>query len=286
MEGGDCWAYDSSRTIYNGHFGIDGTDDGGADLSTVNGEAGTMCEGMSFAYSGGNSYIDHINADRHGRRDLHEPVRRRRDAASPTTPGLPERRMLVRVRRARRRRVAFDEGGSRSADPHVLRRHPDGRAGGRTTAFRFALEQNRPNPFNPTTTLAFELPTAADVELAVYNAAGRRVATLVEGRVDAGRTRSPGTAWTTRASASASGVYFFRLTCGAESVTRKGVLLEVGSRQRHVAHLTSAALVAALVSCRVSAQPRWRAGSPWAMMCRWHRDADPSSPHPSAWQPS
>jgi len=36
------------------------------------------------------------------------------------------------------------------------------------SVFAFRLEQNHPNPFNPVTTLAFELPTAGNVELAVY----------------------------------------------------------------------------------------------------------------------
>ncbi|NBB84718.1 MAG: hypothetical protein GVY12_00650, partial [Bacteroidetes bacterium] len=50
-----------------------------------------------------------------------------------------------------------------------------------------ALAGNYPNPFNPVTTIAYELPEARTVRLVVYDVLGRRVATLVEDRQDAGR---------------------------------------------------------------------------------------------------
>ncbi len=50
----------------------------------------------------------------------------------------------------------------------------------------FALRQNYPNPFNPATTLSFAVPAESEVELAVYDVMGRRVAVLVEGALPAG----------------------------------------------------------------------------------------------------
>ncbi|MGH2567297.1 MAG: glycosyl hydrolase family 18 protein [Bacteroidota bacterium] len=72
------------------------------------------------------------------------------------------------------------------------------------TAFR--LEQNFPNPFNPSTTIRYELPHRAHVMLEVFDAAGKRVATLVEREQPAGYYdvvfQNPGLP---------SGVYFYRL---------------------------------------------------------------------------
>ncbi len=93
-------------------------------------------------------------------------------------------------------------------------------------AFAFRLEQNRPNPFNPVTTLAFEVPTAGAVELSVYNAAGKRVVTLLQGRVEAGRRSVTWRGVDDAGRPVASGVYFFRLELDGETVSRKGVLLK------------------------------------------------------------
>ena len=64
------------------------------------------------------------------------------------------------------------------------------------------------------------------MELSVYNAAGRRVATLLEGRVDAGRRSVAWHGVDQAGRTVASGVYFFQLTHDGETVSRKGVLLK------------------------------------------------------------
>ena len=89
----------------------------------------------------------------------------------------------------------------------------------------FALAQNYPNPFNPETTVEFGLRDAQRVSLAVYDITGRQVATLVDGRREAGRYA---VRWTGRDDAGrqvASGVYLYRLTAGEQTVTRKMILL-------------------------------------------------------------
>lgn len=225
MEGGDCWAYDSVRTIYNGHFGINGTSDGGGDLSTVLGEAGTMCEGMSFSYTGGNSYIDHIAATGSGVRVFRNPA----DGAGCGVSNDAEAYKTIGC--------SFEFGGLVDAAAPATKEELLGQilgffgitqtgVGDSVDAPSFRLEQNRPNPFNPATTIAFELPSAGDVELSVYTASGRRVATLVEGRVDAGRHAATWRGLDDAGVPAASGVYFFRLTRDGESILRKGVLLK------------------------------------------------------------
>jgi subtilisin family serine protease len=62
MEGGDTWFYDPSTPVH-GMFGISGIADGYADMSTVLGQAGTFTNGMSFMYSGDNSWMDRIEAN-------------------------------------------------------------------------------------------------------------------------------------------------------------------------------------------------------------------------------
>lgn len=59
MEGGDTWAYDDATAVHP-YFGISGLSDGAGDAGPISGEVGTFTEGMSFAYSGANSYIDKI----------------------------------------------------------------------------------------------------------------------------------------------------------------------------------------------------------------------------------
>ena len=60
MEGGDTWYYDAQTAVHP-MFNIQGVSDGSGDLGTILGQNGYFTEGMSFSYSGENSYIDHIN---------------------------------------------------------------------------------------------------------------------------------------------------------------------------------------------------------------------------------
>jgi len=59
LEGGDTWAFDSQTAVHT-MFNINGTDDGSGDMGTVQGQTGTIAEGMSFSYSGENSWMDHL----------------------------------------------------------------------------------------------------------------------------------------------------------------------------------------------------------------------------------
>jgi hypothetical protein len=59
MEGGDTWAYDPTTAVHP-YFHIDGLVDGTGDAGPIAGVSGTFTEGMSFNYTGGNSYIDHL----------------------------------------------------------------------------------------------------------------------------------------------------------------------------------------------------------------------------------
>jgi hypothetical protein len=105
---------------------------------------------------------------------------------------------------------------------------PDDSATGteESEVFAFRLEHPRPNPFNPTTTLAFTLPEPGAVRLMVFDAAGRLVATLVERGLDAGEHRVTWDGSTDSGVRAASGVYFIRLSACGREAGRKMVLLK------------------------------------------------------------
>jgi len=81
---------------------------------------------------------------------------------------------------------------------------------------RLALHGNYPNPFADRTTIRYEVPTAGEVRLDVYNMLGQLVATLVEGRQRAGRKEI-----IFNGGNLASGVYVIRLQAGREVLTQK-----------------------------------------------------------------
>ena len=86
---------------------------------------------------------------------------------------------------------------------------------------RFVLKQNFPNPFNPSTTIQFNLPNASRVNLTVYNILGREVATLVNQRMNAGSHSVQ-----FDASRLASGMYIYRLEASDFVQNRKMMLIK------------------------------------------------------------
>jgi hypothetical protein len=89
------------------------------------------------------------------------------------------------------------------------------------------LHANSPNPFNPQTQIAFEIPREARVRLEVFDATGARVRTLVDAPRAAGRHAESWNGTDAAGVAVSSGVYFCRLTVGGAVIdTRKMVLLK------------------------------------------------------------
>ena len=90
----------------------------------------------------------------------------------------------------------------------------------------FALAQNFPNPFNASTTIAFQLAFASQVELAVYNISGQRVRTLISGSLPAGHHRLQWDGRNDRGEPAASGAYLYQLSAGDFVATRQLMLLK------------------------------------------------------------
>jgi hypothetical protein len=78
-----------------------------------------------------------------------------------------------------------------------------------------------PNPFNPCTTISYDLPAAGQVEVAIFNAAGRRVATLVNGYRGAGTHQI-----TWEAAGMPSGIYIITFDAGHHHTAQKVTLLK------------------------------------------------------------
>jgi len=89
-----------------------------------------------------------------------------------------------------------------------------------------ALKGNVPNPFNPATTILFDLPEAAPLTLAVYEPSGRKVATLLSGRMEAGSYQVRWMGIDDEGKTVGSGVYFYRLETAGKALTGKMVLVK------------------------------------------------------------
>ncbi|HUU44544.1 MAG TPA: cohesin domain-containing protein [Acidobacteriota bacterium] len=95
----------------------------------------------------------------------------------------------------------------------------------------FVLEQNYPNPFNAGTTLPFTINSTGlsgvvDTRIDIFNVLGQKVVTLLDGSLTAGRHAIEWDGTDRSGRGVASGLYFYRLTAGGESETKKMVLLK------------------------------------------------------------
>ncbi len=91
----------------------------------------------------------------------------------------------------------------------------------------FALHANIPNPFNPQTTIHYDIPSGgADVNISIYDVAGRLVHELVNEHRAAGTWSAQWSGEDDRGQRVASGVYFYRMRAGSFVDTKKMVLLK------------------------------------------------------------
>jgi hypothetical protein len=86
---------------------------------------------------------------------------------------------------------------------------------------KFKLEQNFPNPFNPTTIISYSIPEGSFVQMRVYNILGEQVAQLVNERKEAGKYNVQ-----FDASNLQSGIYIYQITAGNFSQVRKMMLVK------------------------------------------------------------
>jgi hypothetical protein len=97
---------------------------------------------------------------------------------------------------------------------------------GTTPELHSSLDQNYPNPFNPTTTISFFVKQDSQVRLSIFDARGALVRALVNDQRKSGSHRVTWDGKNNAGQDAASGVYFYRLTAGDFTSTRKMVLLK------------------------------------------------------------
>lgn len=102
----------------------------------------------------------------------------------------------------------------------------DSRTPGGALPTEFALSQNVPNPFNPTTNISFALPKDANVSLTIYNVLGQQVKNLVDQPMRAGNQTVTWDGTDNTGRSVASGVYFYKLKADAFSATKKMLMLK------------------------------------------------------------
>ena len=92
---------------------------------------------------------------------------------------------------------------------------------------RLALHQNAPNPFNPTTVIRYDVPVGdGNVSLRIYDVTGSLIRTLVDGTVSPGHKAATWDGKDARGNQVSSGIYFYRLTAGSATFTKKMVFLK------------------------------------------------------------
>jgi len=97
--------------------------------------------------------------------------------------------------------------------------------GGGETPPQFALRANYPNPFNPSTSIRFDVAARSHVTLVVYDVSGALVRTLVDGMTDAGSQVVEWDGGNDQGNPASSGVYFYRMTAPGFSDARKMTLI-------------------------------------------------------------
>ncbi len=131
--------------------------------------------------------------------------------------------------------IGHDNGYQQTVGTDVSLRLPDGsyrlvtrQVGGQSELVpdHYYLAANYPNPFNPSTSIAFGLPSPARVRLSIYNILGQEVASLIDDLLPAGRHEL---VWNGRDEQNrpvSSGVYFYRLRTDQFNQTRKMMLVK------------------------------------------------------------
>lgn len=136
-------------------------------------------------------------------------------SALVTLPNIQNSQARIKVKASNN--IFFDISNTNFTITNVV-----GVGNSNSTALTFALNQNFPNPFNPTTMINFTIPKMSSVTLKVYDMRGNLVAALINNEL-----RTEGNySMEFDGSALASGMYFYKIEAGQFSETRKMILMK------------------------------------------------------------
>ena len=116
-------------------------------------------------------------------------------------------------------------GESNSENRKIVLPNPEIKSEPKTNNEEISIS-NYPNPFNPTTTIEYNLPTEGNVKLEVYNSLGQLVNVLIEGNQRAGRQRVTWSGKDSFGSSVSSGIYFYRIKTNSFTQVKKMILMK------------------------------------------------------------
>jgi len=221
LEGGDTWAFDDQTPAHE-MFHIEGLSDGSDDLSVINGEPGGFLSDYSFVYNGPNNYIDKIQAGdgatllmsnenpNYGVGVSYQTDTYKTVGASFSFSGLQ------------------NEGGNKKDGvmAEILNFFGIGftwTAINDLSVFYENIEAY-PNPFKQEVNIRFTMPEKSKVNLEIYDITGRKINTLIDGELSEGRQMFKWDATDLNSMKVQPGIYFYKLSVGNHSVTKKLIL--------------------------------------------------------------
>ncbi len=95
-----------------------------------------------------------------------------------------------------------------------------------SSVLEYKLNQNFPNPFNPSTTITYELKSTTEVDITIFDLLGRKIRTLLHGQESAGNHQLQWDGTDERGKKAASGIYFCRMNAEHFSDVQKMILLQ------------------------------------------------------------
>jgi hypothetical protein len=226
MEGPDTWYYDqlTNPTPVHPMFLISGIEDGTGDLSLLEGQPGTMVEGMSYDFIGENSFIDHIEA-----------IAPARLMFMNTTPSYGAA-VCYDAGNYKTVGFSFEFGGLQDGDKNkddlmikileffdIQGIWTDVNENGPSATIQ---AESYPNPFRNKTIIRFVAESDEKVTLGIYNVNGQLVNSILDAGVAAGIHEINWDGNDRNGNRVAGGIYFYRLQTGTGMASGKLMLVD------------------------------------------------------------